>query len=185
MKTLLTFVSLMMTVPATAATFQVDASHSAVIFRVGHMGISSLYGRFNDISGTFSTTDATEQLSAISITVKSTSVDTGVPRRDNHLRSVDFFNSAVFPDIKFTSTSVTVLENGSYEISGTLALHGVTKNVTFNAVKVGSGRDAAGNPRIGGEGTLSIKRSEFGMTGLPTAAGDDIRLQIAFEGQGV
>lgn len=186
MKTLLTFVSLMiMAPPASAANFQVDPSHSSVIFRVGHMGISNLYGRFNDVSGTFATNDATEQLSAISIKVKSTSVDTGVSRRDNHLRSADFFNATMFPEISFVSTSVTVLENGSYEISGDLSLHGVTKSLTFTAVKVGSGQDAAGNPRVGGEGSLSIKRSDYGMTGLMSAAGDDIRLQIAFEGQGL
>lgn len=182
MKLIFFVAALLFSVSASAANFTIDPTHSSVIFKIRHNGVSNVYGRFNDFAGSFVTDDATEQLTQIGVVVKATSIDTNVSRRDNHLRSADFFDAAVFPGIVFNSSNVTLLEDGSYEITGQLSLHGASKNVTLRAGKIGSGQDATGNQRIGGEATLTLKRSDFGMTTMLDSVGDEVTLIIAFEG---
>lgn len=167
---------------AYGATFQIDPAHTGVIFKVGHLGISKIYGRFNQVSGSFATDDATGALTAATIEARTESVDTGVGRRDNHLRSADFFNAVQFPVIRFVSSNVRVLENRRFELAGELSLHGVTRPVTLVVTQVGSGTDASGTTRIGAEGALTVRRSDFGMTNLMDTAGDEINLLLAFEG---
>lgn len=166
---------------ALAGTFTIDTAHSMAIFKIGHQGIGNIYGRFNNITGTF-TTNATGQLVGADVTIQATTVDTAVTRRDDHLRSADFLNVAQFPTIKFVSTAVAALDNNTYELTGNFTLHGVTKEVTLQVEQVGSGTDQTGHARIGAEGRFAIRRSDYGMTGLPTAAGDDVGILLAFEG---
>lgn len=166
---------------AFGATYQLDPAHSFVVFRVGHMGISTVVGRFNEIAGTLTLDETSSAFQGASIDVKAASIDTGIARRDNHLRSTDFFDTAQFPLIQFRSSSVRSLDNDRYELAGDITLHGVTKPVTLEVGQVGAGLDAGGTARIGGTGTFTIKRSDFGMTGLLTTAGDNVTLTVDFE----
>jgi polyisoprenoid-binding protein YceI len=165
---------------AEAAEYTVDAVHSTVLFRVKHMGASYAFGRFNDVSGTFGLGDA----GAIEIVAKTGSVDTGNAKRDQHLRGADFLNAAQFPEIRFKSTRVEKDSAGSdaFRVSGDLTLHGVTRPVTVKMERTGSAKDMRGTPIAGLYGEFSIKRSDFGMTGMIGPVGDEIRVMVSLEG---
>lgn len=165
---------------AAADTFDVDASHSAALFSVSHLGISNTHGRFNDIAGTL-TWDADSAKSAISITIKTASVDTAAEKRDQHLRSPDFFNAKQFPDLKFTSTSFTKVDDSTYTVVGEAELVGTKKPLTVTVKKVGEGKDPWGGYRIGFETSFVLKRSDFGIKGVP-GVGDDVAVTFAIEG---
>lgn len=169
---------------ATAAdTYKVDASHSAVVFKVKHMNTSNAYGRFNDIAGTFTLDEANPAACAFDFTVKADSIDTANAQRDQHLKNQDFFNVRQFPTITFKSK--TVAKSGpKYKVTGDLTLHGVTKPVEVVIEPIGKGKNPQGGGEIAGiEATFAIKRSEFGMTyGVPNAVGDDVQLIVSVEG---
>lgn len=175
-----------------ADTFSVDAVHSTVLFRVKHMQTSYAYGRFNDIAGTFTTEDngSPKDLASLEVTVKAASIDTGNAKRDQHLRGVDFFNAAEFPEIKFKTKKAearvaAMLPPGGigvFDVTGDLTLHGVTKEVTFLLTGTGSGKDMAGKAIVGLEGSFAIKRSEFGMKTMVGPVADDVYLTVSIEG---
>lgn len=174
------------TSPAHAApeSYDIDAVHSSVIFRVLHFGAGYSYGRFNDFGGKLVFDEANPAASSVQVEIKATSVDTANAKRDDHLRGPDFFDVAQFPTISFKSTAVKSAGGTSYDVTGDLSMHGVTKSVTVRMEKIGAGKDAWGMFRIGFEGTMTVKRSDFGMKyGLDNGAlGDEVRLTLAFEG---
>lgn len=161
--------------------YEIDAVHSAVIFRIQHMGAGYTYGRFNGIEGSVTWDAANPSASSVMVKVAAASIDTGNKDRDNHLRSPDFFDAAKFPDITFTSTAVKA--NGTtLEVAGKLSLHGVTKDVTVTMEKTGEGKGRSGEALVGFEGVLQVKRSDYGMSyGVGGPLGDDVRLTIAIE----
>lgn len=167
---------------AAGTNYDVDKSHSAILFRVKHLGIGYTYGHFRDFSGAFTLDEATPASSSVEFTVKLDSVDTNDEKRDQHLKSPDFFGVNQFPTMTFKSTSVKKGEDGKYAVTGDLSLHGVTKSVTITMAKTGEGDDPYGNHRVGFEGIFQVKRSEFGMDKMLQAAGDDIRIIVAVEG---
>jgi polyisoprenoid-binding protein YceI len=161
---------------ARADDYKVDGIHSSVSFKVGHLGISWIHGRFNKISGEF-TVDGNN--SSFGLTINADSVDTGVAKRDGHLKSPDFFNVKQFPLITFKSTSVKMIDEG-YEVTGDLTMHGKTNPITM---KLTGGKTADfGGQRIGFSTTLSLKRTDYGMTNSVPAAGDEVRIDISLEG---
>lgn len=166
--------------PAFGATYTIDPNHSAVVFKIGHLGVSKVVGRFNAFTGGFAVSDA-GALESASVTVQVTSVDTAVARRDNHLRTADFFNVAQFPTMTFVSTSVQSLDDDSFEVVGNLTLHGVTRSVTVPMRKLGTMRDGQGVSHIGAEGQLTVKRTDFGMSNMLDQVGDDVEISLNFE----
>ncbi len=164
---------------AAASTFTVDPVHSAVLFRIQHMGVGYFHGRFNDIAGSF-TLD--EGAGAVEITVRGDSVDTNNAKRDGHLKSPDFFSCAEFPEITFRSSKLTDDGKGTYTCSGELSLHGVTRPLELRLARIGTGKGMQGETRTGFEGVLTIKRSDFGMTWRPEVLGDEVRITVAVEG---
>jgi polyisoprenoid-binding protein YceI len=163
---------------ALADTFNIDAGHSAVMFKVKHFGVSNAYGRFNKFSGTYTSGDAP----AVTIEVDAASVDSANAKRDDHLKGPDFFNVNETPKITFKSTKWEDKGEGLAHVTGELTLHGVTKTVTIPVTKVGEGNDPYGGYRVGFEATFTIKRSEFGISyGLPAAVGDDVTLIVSVE----
>jgi polyisoprenoid-binding protein YceI len=160
--------------------FEIDAVHSAVIFRIQHMGAGYTYGRFNGIEGSVTWDAANPSASAVAIKIATASVDTANKDRDNHLRSPDFFDATKFPEITFSSTSVKATGT-TLEIAGKLSLHGVTKDVTVTMEKTGEGKGRNGESLIGFEGVFQIKRSDYGINYGPGALGDDVRLTVAIE----
>ena len=169
--------------PATAAeTYKLDPAHTSVVFRVKHLGVANVYGRFNGPSGSFIFDESSPANSSIEIQVNAQNVDTAVEKRDNHLRSPDFFNAAEHPVIHFKSTSVKKADKDNYEVSGDLTLLGKTKPITVRARKTGEGKDPWGNYRLGFETRFSIKRSEFGMNFMMGGVSDNVRLIVSVEG---
>ncbi|MEA2630841.1 MAG: hypothetical protein QOE66_1060 [Chloroflexota bacterium] len=164
-----------------AETYAADTTHSSVVYRVKHMNTSFAWGRFNDIKGAFTLDESNPAEGRFEFQVKADSVDTADAKRDQHLKSPDFFNVVQFPTITFKSQSITKSGN-AYEVSGDLTLHGVTKPVAVRVVPTGTGKDMRGTPIAGIEATLSIRRSDFGMTKMIPAVGDDVWVNVSIEG---
>lgn len=164
-----------------ADSYALDPGHTAVVFAIKHLNMSYTYGRFNDINGQFTLDAQNADNSSFKVTIKTHSIDTGLKKRDDHLRSPDFFNANQFPVITFESTGVK-MSGTVYHVSGNLTLHGITKPITLELQKLGEGNDPWGNYRAGFATELTIKRSDYGMANMPEAVGDDVKLMISFEG---
>lgn len=167
---------------ASAADFKIDPDHSTAIFAAGHLGISHLYGRFDDVSGTIGYDAADPAKGAIEVVIQAASIDTHQEKRDQHLKSPDFFDVKQFPTLGFKSTSFKALDDKTLEVAGNLTIHGVTKPVTVKVAKIGEGKDPWGGVRVGFATEFDIKRSDFGMTNLPDAVKDEVHVIIAIEG---
>ncbi len=168
--------------PARAAdTYKIDAVHSSVVFSAMHLGITNFYGRFNDVSGDVVFDKENPAKSSVNVTVPVESLDTHNAKRDQHLKSPDFFNAKQFPVITFKSNAVAA-SGESYKVSGDFALHGVTKPITVEFKKLGEGKGMQGELRAGGEAKFTIKRSDYGMTFMPGGVGDEITIVLSLEG---
>jgi polyisoprenoid-binding protein YceI len=160
-----------------ADSYQVDPIHSVIIFRIKHMDVGMFYGRFNSPQGSLTFDEQDPTKSSFNVTVKAQDFDSGNLKRDQHVRGPDFLNAKEFPNITFKSKSVKPGEGeNKFVVGGDLTMHGQTKPVTATLEKIG-----AANNRIGFEGILEIKRSDFGIKGV-LGVGDEVRLIIAFEG---
>jgi polyisoprenoid-binding protein YceI len=173
--------------PAFAAeTYQFDKAHTTVGFRVRHI-FTMVSGRFADFAGTIHVDRARPESSSVEFTIQSTSIDTGEPRRDQHLRSADFFDVANHPTITFKSTSVAPEGKDAFLVTGDLTLHGVTKAVTLPVSLLGEGKDPMGNEKMGLETAVTIDRKDFGLTwnrALEAGGmlvGDEVEVQISIE----
>jgi polyisoprenoid-binding protein YceI len=170
-------------------SYTVDPLHSSVNFKVDHLGLAMIHGRFTKFAGKF-TLDRAAKTGGADLTIETASVDTNdndkgsrARSRDEHLRSADFFNAAEFPRMTFKSTRVVYNGDVPGAIEGNLTLLGVTKPVTLQLARFKC-NPASGNAkeRCGGDARTTIKRSEFGMKRSIPAVGDDIMLEIGFEG---
>lgn len=164
-----------------ADEYSVDPVHSAAVFKVSHLGLSWTHGRFKDVSGNFVIDSQQPDTIRFEVTAKVESIDTDNAKRDEHLKSPDFFNAKQFPAITFKSKKVKPVEGG-YEVAGELAMHGVTKPLT---IVFKGGRTAEfpkGVQRTGYVSEFTIKRSDFGMDKMLEAIGDDVYVQLSFEG---
>jgi polyisoprenoid-binding protein YceI len=168
-----------------ADTFVIDPEHTSVVFGASHMGFSYVYGRFNKVSGGYVLEPDNPEGSQFELSIDAASVDTNNQKRDDHLRSPDFFNVKQFPEVSFQSTGVKV-EKGEkgpvYNITGDLTIHGVTRQVTLPLQKLGEGPGMGGETRSGFLCLSSLKRSEFGMTNMIPGIGDEVSITISFEG---
>jgi polyisoprenoid-binding protein YceI len=164
-----------------ADVYQLDAVHSSVVFRVKHMGVGYSVGRFNDISGTVTIDEQNMAATTMNIQIKVDSIDTNNAMRDKHLKNADFFDVEKFPMASFVSKSMKLVKDQTYEVSGDLTIHGVTRPVTLNMDRVGAGKDPKGVLRTGFEGSITIKRSDFGMNFMLGGISDDVWLLICFE----
>jgi polyisoprenoid-binding protein YceI len=169
--------------PAGAAeTFEIDAVHSVVLVRVQHLGVSNAYGRFNQISGSFTLDEKEPAKSSVKVEVRTASIDTFNEKRDQHLRGPDFFNAKQFPVMTFESSAVRAAGEGRYEVEGKLSVHGVTKPLTVVVEKVGAAKDPWGGFRAGFETSWTMKRSDHGMDYMLGAVGDEVRVIVSLEG---
>lgn len=152
------------TVHAEPQTFNLDGAHSVIGFSVRHMAISKVRGNFNDFEGSF-TIDPKDSTSwSGQITIQTVSIDTDNEKRDQHLRSGDFFNADSFPTITFESTKIIPKGNNKFDVQGNLTMRGVTKPVTLNGEITGTTMDSWGNERIGVELTGTIDRMDYGVS---------------------
>lgn len=168
-----------------SGAFQVDTTHSAVIYRIKHLGVAFNYGRFNEISGSFLLDAAKPEASILDVSVKADSIDSANADRDKHLRSPDFFSTKEFPTLTFKSTAVKAGSNGAFEVSGNLTLRGQSRPLTITVKDTGRGpaRGGGGGEVAGLETTFTIKRSDFGMNYMVGKGLDDeVTLTVALEG---
>jgi len=142
--------------PAQSATYDIDAAHSSVSFKIKHL-VSNVRGNFGSFSGTLDF-DEEKKTGTVSATIDAHSIDTQNENRDTHLRTPDFFAVEKFPDIAFTGATT----DGS-ALVGELTLHGVAKEVTLELVYHGSASDPKGVERVGFTAKTTINRKEFGM----------------------
>lgn len=174
---------------AQAENYKVDPLHSFPHFAVDHLGVSTMWGRFDKMSGSF-TVDRAGHKGSVELTIETASVTTGDndkgsrPRtRDEHLRQADFFNVAEFPRMTYKSTNVKFNGDAPSEVEGQLTMLGVTKPVNLKIDRwVCKEHPVNKRAMCGGNASGSFKRTDFGMKyGVP-ALGDEIRLMISFEG---
>jgi len=167
--------------PAQAAEYELDTRHSFVEFRIQHLGFSWLYGRFNDLGGSFSHDPESPENNAVDVQIDPASVDSKDAERDKHLRSEDFLDVEQYPEASFKSTGYSgTAEAGTLE--GELTLHGVTKPVTIDVKKVGEGESPWGDYRAGFIGTTTIDRREFGIDYDLGPAVWEMELELSVEG---
>jgi polyisoprenoid-binding protein YceI len=173
-------VSVLASAPAAADDYALDTMHTAVTFKISHLGLSWTYGRFNSVSGSFTIDPADPTASSFAMEIKTDSIDTGNKTRDTHLSSPDFFNVKQYPTISFKSTAVKAIDGG-YEVTGDLTLHGVTKSITF-PLKGGKTAPFLGKQHMGFSTELTINRSDYEMKKMLEAVGDPVHIAISFEG---
>lgn len=161
-----------------ADDYKIDPAHTQAAFAIRHMGISTVHGFFTETEGTF-TLDGDK--SSFNATIKTDSVDTGQKKRDEHLKSADFFNTKQFPTITFKSTKVAT-DKDTYEVIGDLTLHGVTKSITLKLTKGGEAEFPKGTHHAGFTSELTLKRSDYNMTNMVGPIADEVQLMISFEG---
>lgn len=145
------------------ATYQLDASHSHVGFKVRHLMVSKVRGVFHDVAGTVVIGENPRD-SSLEVTIGVASVDTGDEQRDGHLRSADFFDAESFPTLTYRSTGVTPAGRGRYAVDGELTIKGVTRPVPLEIAFDGAAGDPWGGTRIGFSGTAGLDREDFGLT---------------------
>jgi polyisoprenoid-binding protein YceI len=164
-----------------ADNYNIDAMHTSAVFKIGHLGLSWIYGRFNDVAGDFVIDAADPSKSSFTLTIKTESVDTGNAKRDGHLRSPDFFNAKEFPLITFKSTAVKAVKDG-YDVTGDLMLHGVTKSVTLSLRGGRTAEFPKGMQRTGFSTDAVLRRSEHGMDRMVGPVGEEVYISVSFEG---
>ena len=166
-----------------ADVYTVDKSHSEVSFQVKHL-MSQVRGRFSDFEGKISVDAAKPEASSVEFAIKTASIDTNEPRRDEHLRSADFFDAATHPTISFKSTSMKKTGDTTYDVTGPFTMRGVTKTITLPVVVTGTAKDPGGNDRIGFEINTTLNRKDYGVVwnrALDAGGfllGDDVKVSI-------
>ncbi len=178
-----TVVALALSLPvaAAAATYEIDPVHSSAIFKIKHFDTSYFYGAFKEAKGTVQYDAANPGSSSIDLTITADSVDSRNANRDEHIKSPDFLNAKQFPVITFKSKSVKGTAD-QLEITGTLTLHGVSKDITVKATKTGTGT----NPRsqkelIGFHSEFTVKRSDFDMEFMLGPLADELTFILSLE----
>jgi polyisoprenoid-binding protein YceI len=178
--------SALATLPLQAETFTIDAGHSEVGFQVRHI-VSQTRGRFNDFGGTVELDPQNLPASSVEFKVKTASIDTNMPDRDKHLRTADFFDAEKYPEITFKSKSIKATGKDTYDVTGTLTLHGVSKEVTLPVTYTGQAKDPWGNTRAGFSTATTINRKDYGIVwnkALDAGGamlGDDVKISIDLE----
>ena len=174
----------LLTVTAFAQQWDMDKAHSQVWFQIGHMGINTISGTFSTIEAKFTATKDDFSDAVIELTADVNSINTGNEQRNNHLKTPDFFDAAKYGTLTFKSTSFKKIDAKTYQLTGDLTMHGVTKPVTLTATFNGTVVNPMSKKTVAGfKVTGTIKRTDFGIaTGFPpTMLGDDVMLDANTE----
>ena len=186
-----TFIAMTLAVPAAgkASVWEIDPAHTSAQFAIRHLMVSTVRGDFRKVSGKVNLDDQDVTQSTVDATIDVASIDTGIAKRDDHLRSPDFFDVAKHPTMTFKSKKIEKGSgDGNYKITGDLTLHGVTKEVVLDfAGNLKPVKSPQGKTLIGGMATTKINRKDFGLTwnaALETggvAVGEDVTITIDIE----
>ena len=171
-----------------ASTWQIDPAHSAAQFAVRHMMVSTVRGEMGKVTGTVNIDEGDLTKSSVEATIDATGINTREQKRDDHLRSPDFLDTAKYPTITFKSTKVTKISDDHYQVTGDLTLHGVTKPIMLDvAGSPKAMKDPMGNTKLGGSATTQINRQDFGVAwsksldGGGLLVGDQVDITIDVE----
>jgi polyisoprenoid-binding protein YceI len=146
-----------------AGVYAIDPMHSTVEFIGRHLMITKVRGRFTDVSGTITIDDEPEK-SHVEVELQVASVDTGIPDRDGHLRSADFFDADEFPTITFKSTKVEAGKSGTWDVTGDLTVRDVTRPITLEVDFDGANASPMGDERIAFSAAAEVDREDWGLT---------------------
>jgi len=161
--------------------FKIDTVHSGISFKVRHL-VSNTPGDFTAFTGSVVFDEENSTNNSAEATIQVSSIDTRNEKRDGHLRGDDFFNEAEFPAITFKSSNWEKVDDKNYKVTGNLSFAGQTHPVTLDVFYLGQ-YDNNGTLVGGWEGTIIIKRSEWGMTyGVP-AVGDEVEIELNIAGE--
>ena len=176
---------LALSTPALADTYTIDRAHSEAAFQVRHI-LTKVRGTFRDFSGTINFDKAKPENSSVEFAIKTASIDTGVQKRDDHLRSPDFFDAATHPEIVFKSTKVVPKGNNVFDVTGDFTLHGVTKPITLAVKFLGEQKFMKG-AKAGFETAVTLNRKDYGLVwnrALESGGvmvGDEVEISINIE----
>lgn len=151
---------------ANGVTYTIDPNHSSIEFKVRHLGISTVTGRFEAFAGSVTFDPENPTATRVEVSIQAASIDTRVERRDDHLRSDDFFAAETHPELTFRSTAVRAGDDGMFEVDGELTIRGSTRPVTLEA-EIGGMLDREtrrGRTRtVAFSATGRINRTDFGL----------------------
>ncbi|MES1177345.1 MAG: YceI family protein [Myxococcales bacterium] len=182
----ISLVALASVASADTAEWAIDASHSHVGFNISHLVVSSVDGRFKDVSGKVQLDEADLTKSQVDLTIKVDSIDTDEPKRDEHLKSPDFFDSKKFPVITFHTTKIVKGGKG-YKVTGDLTIRDVKKSVTLDGTLSQPIKSPWGKLVRGAKFEGKIKRGDFGLKWNKAleaggvVVGEDVQLNVALE----
>jgi len=152
------------TATSALSTWKIDPSHSAAEFKVRHMMISYVKGKFSVLAGLLKLDENDYTHSTVEVSISAASVSTVDDKLDAHLKEADFFDVEKFPTLTFKSTSIRYLGDHDYEVTGDLTIRGVTKSVILSVNDLSQpSKDPWGNQRIGLSGSAKINRKDFGF----------------------
>ena len=189
---LLAAVAFIATGAQAATRYEIDPAHSSAHFSIRHMMVTNVKGDLGGVSGEVMLDEADPSKSSVKATIDVKTISTGMDKRDEHLKSADFFDVAKFPTMTFESTKVTKGEKpGTWKVEGNMTMHGTTKPVTLDVSEV---TEAVKNPMMGGvsergaSATANISRKDFGMAWAGPALekggvvlGDEVKISLEVE----
>jgi polyisoprenoid-binding protein YceI len=171
-----------------ASPWDIDPAHTSVEFKVRHLMVSNVRGRFHGVKGVIDLEGEDFSGSVVDVTIDAATIDTGVEKRDAHLRSPDFFDVEKFPTITFRSKEVSSAGPGELKVVGDITIHGVTKEVVLDVEGPTQAiTDPWGNVRVGAAASTKINRKDFGLTwnkvleGGGVVVGEEIKITIETE----
>ena len=170
----------------TARAYTIDKAHSEVTFKVRHL-LTKVRGRFSDFSGAVRFDEEQPERSSVTLTIDAATVDTNNADRDQHLRSDDFFAADKYPTITFTTSRIVRTNVDTYDVSGTLTIRGVAREITLPVAYLGTAADPWGNVRAAFETEVTINRKDFGLAWnavLETGGfllGDEVQIGLSIQ----
>jgi polyisoprenoid-binding protein YceI len=186
--TVSTIVTLSLPAMAFATTWNVDPEHSNIGFKVRHLMVSNVKGQFDKHTGVVDINDKDVTKSKVEVSIDTASINTNVQKRDDHLRSPDFFDAAKFPTMTFVSKKVAKAGKDKLKVTGDLTLHGITKEVVLNVEgPTGESKDPWGVIRRGATASTKVNRKDFGLVwnkALETGGvvvGDEVTITLEVE----
>ena len=144
--------------------YTVDVAHTRIGIRARHAMVTTVRGAFTSFTGSAHLDTADPAASSVTLRIDAASIDTGNADRDAHLRSADFLDVGTHPSLTFASTEVEQLDDDVYRVTGDLTIKDMTRSVSVDFTLTGSALDPFGNTRVGFEGALAIKRSDWELT---------------------
>lgn len=179
----LAFAAFSSSAQAAPVAYVLDASHSQIVFKINHLGLSTTTAMFSGFDGDIQFDQENPAASTVSVSFPVTTLLTGWQERFDHFMSPDFLNAPKNTDVSFTSTGIDVTGESTALISGDLTLNGVTKSVVLDAVLNAALEEhpMAKTPWAGFDATATVLRSDFGLGAFAPFVSDEVEIEISVE----